>query len=1167
MDIHFQVADNELYLLILKFLKERGLFKSYIALETETKTSLVKYPSELAILRKLILEGEFEESEQFLVPFIEKFSFKMNPAMYEIKKQYFLELLEIGPDYQIMTRLLKSIQQFTSKENYKRLFFLLSIENIKEHPDYANWSPEMGRLECFEKVKNCIEEVYNFGQQDENIIHNELPQIIEKLINNELKDKQKFERVISECYKNNSNQLSILDDSIISQSAAKYKVNFFSDQEDKTPAFDAYKSVNFPFQAKQQQQGQRVNIQGQTSVTQAKPFFSVIQKNNKIENESVLNSQLHQSQLQQIQNEIKRNELDFMELDESQLEESHQTEFLENYQNKIRQQPNRSMIKGQKLLASNNNPSMDGSSYYYGPGFVQSEHLGNNQNWDSNYYSQSMPPQQQVQGLKPVSNNNQGAGKSQALTHSQQSEQEKKLQNQLHHLIKESNNSHQALHKNLENSLQKQQLLLQQQQQINQQEKKASLLFINQQNQENNVPAELLTVDLDMVKSSSVKNMKRKQLFFHYRNKQNHKQDIPFINFQNINNQQGSEEDQYTNQNQEGEDYDEDQEDEDIVNDDDDIQENEGEEDNDVYKQQHHNQLNFYRNQENQEQSQAESRNFGYNQSELIDEQNQTIQNKGKQFYGGDNNQDYEERTKKSSNKSNLNSLNQSAASTGSKLRQSNQGINQHNLSELGAKISQQSAQSSQIKESGVSQHSKNKQGSSFINNPSNTGSAVQNQGQDQEDFQLYSFPKEFFNQTTDLSKQGQYSQVKQPQQSKSQTWQHNQQTNNLNYQGQLQNKGNFSNTSHQKNHNQNLQESQRIFSYDYTELIEVCQIQDSQPIRTAQFSPDGEFFALGTNSKSIKCFSIKEIVKNYRKNETSFPIWEKKNHHDGSIYTIDWSKTIGDKQFIATGSLDMTIKVIRVPTFQSENLEKEFKTVTLNGHKGIVRTLRFHPDSTQIYSAGLPDTSIMIWDLEKKCLLGKLDGHTNAINSLDIDGEGNTLVSVSKDNTLRVWDLKANKQIRCIDLTNKKYDQLNYVNLNNGFSNTNLKNLLKFSKKQIKSAVNENTACVAHTNGLVSVWDLNNPSRSLYEIKNHTADCRSVEFDPTGNYMISTSFDKSICIYNIEEEKIVTKINNHSDRVVLSKFHPFFPFVLSTSADSTSRVFAPSEFIKNFQC
>ncbi|KAL4455394.1 hypothetical protein ABPG74_012546 [Tetrahymena malaccensis] len=1066
MDIHFKVADNELYLLILKFLKERGLFKSYIALETETKTSLVKYPSELAILRKLILEGEFEESEQFLVPFIEKFSFKMNPAMYEIKKQYFLELLEIGPDYQIMTRLLKSIQQFTSKENYKRLFFLLSIENIKEHPDYTNWSPEMGRLECFEKVKNCIEEVYNFGQQDENIINNELPQIIEKLINNELKDKQKFERVISDCYKNNSNQLSILDDSIISQSAVKYKVNFFSDQDDKTPAFDAYKSVNFPFQAKQQQQGQRANMQGQISVTQAKPFMSVVQNNNKIDNDSIQNSQLHQSQLQQIQNEIKRNELDFMELDESQLEESHQTEFLENYQNKIRQQPNRSMIKGQKLLASNNNPSMEGSSYYYGPGFVQSEHLGNNQNWDSNYYSQSMPPQQQVQGLKPVSN---VAGKSQAVAHSQLSEQEKKLQSQQHHLIKER-----------------------------------------------------------------------------------------------------SEEDQYTNQNQEGEDQDEDIEDEEIDNDDeDDIQQNEEEDDeqyNDEYKSQHHNQLSYYKNQDNQDQLQIQSKNFGYNQSDLTDEQN--IQSKGKQFYGGESNYDYEERTKKSSNKSNLNSLNQSAASTGSKLRQSKQAQNQPNLSESGAKVSQQSAQSSQIKESGVSQHSKNKQGSSFINNPSNSNSAVQNQGQDQEDFQLYSFPKEFFNQTTDLSKQGQYSQVKQPQQSKSQTWgQNNQQGNIQNHPSSLQNKGNTSNIAHQKAHSQNLQESQRIFSYDYKELIEVCQIQDSQPIRTAQFSPDGEFFALGTNSKSIKCFSIKEIVKNYRQNETSLPVWEKKNHHDGSIYTIDWSKTIGDKQFIATGSLDMTIKVIRVPTFQSENLEKEFKTVTLNGHKGIVRTLRFHPDSTQIYSAGLPDTSIMIWDLEKKCLLGKLDGHTSAINSLDIDGEGNTLVSVSKDNTLRVWDLKANKQIRCIDLTNKKYDQLNYVNLNNGFSNTNLKNLLKFSKKQIKSAVNENTACVAHTNGLVSVWDLNNPQRSLYEIKNHTADCRSVEFDPTGNYMISTSFDKSICIYNIEEEKIVTKINNHSDRVVLSKFHPFFPFVLSTSADSTSRVFAPSEFIKNFQC
>lgn len=49
---------------------------------------------------------------------------------------------------------------------------------------------------------------------------------------------------------------------------------------------------------------------------------------------------------------------------------------------------------------------------------------------------------------------------------------------------------------------------------------------------------------------------------------------------------------------------------------------------------------------------------------------------------------------------------------------------------------------------------------------------------------------------------------------------------------------------------------------YDqFSEMIEeIGLIQDVQPIRTACFSPDGGMFAIGTNSKSLKLYSIKEL-------------------------------------------------------------------------------------------------------------------------------------------------------------------------------------------------------------------------------------------------------------------------------------------------------------------
>ncbi len=45
-----------------------------------------------------------------------------------------------------------------------------------------------------------------------------------------------------------------------------------------------------------------------------------------------------------------------------------------------------------------------------------------------------------------------------------------------------------------------------------------------------------------------------------------------------------------------------------------------------------------------------------------------------------------------------------------------------------------------------------------------------------------------------------------------------------------------------------------------FSKMEEIGQIQDIQPIRTAAFSPDGEMFAIGTNSKSLKIYSLNPL-------------------------------------------------------------------------------------------------------------------------------------------------------------------------------------------------------------------------------------------------------------------------------------------------------------------
>lgn len=53
---------------IKDYLREQGLVKSMLSLEDETNLNLFKYGKEIAFLRQLILEGHWEDVENFLKP-------------------------------------------------------------------------------------------------------------------------------------------------------------------------------------------------------------------------------------------------------------------------------------------------------------------------------------------------------------------------------------------------------------------------------------------------------------------------------------------------------------------------------------------------------------------------------------------------------------------------------------------------------------------------------------------------------------------------------------------------------------------------------------------------------------------------------------------------------------------------------------------------------------------------------------------------------------------------------------------------------------------------------------------------------------------------------------------------------------------------------------------
>ena len=110
------------------------------------------------------------------------------------------------------------------------------------------------------------------------------------------------------------------------------------------------------------------------------------------------------------------------------------------------------------------------------------------------------------------------------------------------------------------------------------------------------------------------------------------------------------------------------------------------------------------------------------------------------------------------------------------------------------------------------------------------------------------------------------------------------------------------------------------------------------------------------------------------------------------------------DSTKLISGSLDKTIKIWRLK--DGECLS------TLEGHAGGVIGLHFQGN---LLASGSSDRSIKVWNFDDKSVF-TLTGHTDWVNAVKLDVASNTLISVSDDCTIKLWDLEKRVCIRTFE-------------------------------------------------------------------------------------------------------------------------------------------------------
>jgi WD40 repeat protein len=115
---------------------------------------------------------------------------------------------------------------------------------------------------------------------------------------------------------------------------------------------------------------------------------------------------------------------------------------------------------------------------------------------------------------------------------------------------------------------------------------------------------------------------------------------------------------------------------------------------------------------------------------------------------------------------------------------------------------------------------------------------------------------------------------------------------------------------------------------------------------------------------------------------------------HQGDVTSVAFSP---DLQLLASGSVDRTIKLWDVPTWQLKR--------TLTGHENYVESVDFSPDG-HLLASGSADSTIKIWEVATGNLKQTLKWNGNSVLSVAFGTEAHLLASGSWDKTIGIWDV-----------------------------------------------------------------------------------------------------------------------------------------------------------------
>ncbi|MEZ2246871.1 hypothetical protein [Microcoleus sp.] len=204
----------------------------------------------------------------------------------------------------------------------------------------------------------------------------------------------------------------------------------------------------------------------------------------------------------------------------------------------------------------------------------------------------------------------------------------------------------------------------------------------------------------------------------------------------------------------------------------------------------------------------------------------------------------------------------------------------------------------------------------------------------------------------------------------------------------------------------------------------------------------------------------------------------------------------------------------------------------TLTGHSESVYFLAITPDGQTLVS-GSDNNTIKIWQLSTgqllRTLTGHDTGHDKAVRSLAISPDGQNIVSGSSDKTIKIWQLSTGQELRTLT----------------GHSDSILSLAISPDGQNIVSGSSDDT---------IKIWQLST-GQELRTLTGHSDSIFSLAISPDGQNIVSGSSDDTIKIWQLSTGQELRTLTGHSSGVWSLAISPDGQNIVSGSSDKTIKI------------